>query len=124
MQINNSNNVNFSIQSLKSNALSKATPQKRQAVEVVNDREQQQTSKQNSANRLNIDEQAIAVLERENESRQQASAYNSSNNTNSDSAGYDKPTAQNISAVNTYESVGNLEQRENVKQLLGVDLFA
>ncbi|WP_286261697.1 hypothetical protein [Thalassotalea atypica] len=61
--------------------------------------------------RIDVDQRAISLLEQEKQS--------SNNNTS-----YDQPSKRNTTAVTAYQSVGNLEQRESVQQLLGVDIFA
>lgn len=82
----------------------------------------QQTQSDSSKQRLDIDEQAIALVERE-----QLQSFNSPNlaaDRNNANSGYDSPSVQNQSAVATYQSVGAIAQRENVQQVFGVDLFA
>jgi len=95
--------------------------------------EESQTQKAQSdvdiRQRLDIDEQAIALIQRE-----QLSTYDSSNNRppdsqqsnqeNSYNSGYDSPSNQNQSAVAAYQSVDAIAQRDNIQQIFGVDLFA
>jgi len=40
------------------------------------------------------------------------------------STGYDNPNKQHQFAVNSYQQVGALAQRDKIQQLFGVDLFA
>ena len=101
--------------------------------------------------RLDVNEQAIALLEQESRQQSgqgferqaaeqglgQASAQESGQGAqlqlfsdlsdNSQQAGataYDRPSNQNLNAVAAYQSVNNIAQRDNVQQLFGVDLFA
>ncbi|WP_281558980.1 hypothetical protein [Thalassomonas sp. RHCl1] len=99
--------------------------------------------------RLDVNEQAIALLEQEAQQqgsqgldRQQAAEQFlgqdagqasgqgaqlqlfSDSSENSQGATYDRPSNQNLSAVAAYQSVNNIAQRDNVQQLFGVDLFA
>lgn len=69
----------------------------------------------NNSQRLQIDQRAIEQLD-------QALANNSKAN-QQNQTDYDQPPERNHSAVNAYQSVGNIAQRENLQQLLGVDLY-
>ncbi len=71
----------------------------------------EQPSQQERVDRLDVDENAITLLEQE----QQASG---------NSTTYDQPSKQNMTAVSAYQAVDNIEKRDSVKQLLGVDIFA
>lgn len=86
-----------------------------QAPKKVNDPqekiEQASSPSQQRVNRLEVSDNAISLLEQEKE-------------TSNNSTAYDQPSKKNSTAVSTYQSVNNLEQRENVQQLLGVDIFA
>ncbi|WP_448552728.1 hypothetical protein [Thalassotalea montiporae] len=39
-------------------------------------------------------------------------------------AGYDRPSAANRTAISAYQTVEGLEERDNLEQILGVDLYA
>ena len=69
--------------------------------------------------RLDIDAQALAVVDEQ--FNQQASNNNQSgaNNTFVEQNGL-----RNQTAVSTYQGVENIEQRANIEQLFGVDLYA
>jgi hypothetical protein len=84
-----------------------------QAPKKVNDPQEksEQASSQQRVNRLEVSDNAISLLEQEKETSDRSTAY-------------DQPSKKNATAVSTYQSVNNLEQRENVQQLLGVDIFA
>ena len=71
-------------------------------------------------NRLAYDEKAIALIEQQ--STQVATNQQSPNNNSA--TDYDTPSEQNLSAVAAYESIGNLDQRDKIKQVFGVDLLA
>ncbi len=71
-----------------------------------------------------VDQQAIALFEK---SQFEIDAAKSSFNNNSSSTNFsakDKPSPKNETAVASYQTVGNLAQRESVQQLFGVDVFA
>lgn len=72
---------------------------------------QEQRAEQPRVERIDVDEKSIQLLEQEKQANQNRT-------------GYDQPSRQNKTAVSAYQSVGNIEQRENVQQLLGVDIFA
>lgn len=74
--------------------------------------------------RLDIDEQAIALIERELPSAYGKNNSQQSNQQNSFNSAYDSPSNQNKLAVATYQSVDNIAQRDNIEQVFGVDLFA
>lgn len=131
MQINNAaNNIsqtpivlgnNSSVQALEQSTRVTA----RENLASEENKNQQSQADINSRQRLDIDDQAIALIEREqlpssnvNSNRQ---ANNQQNNSNS---GYDAPPSQNQLAVAAYQSVGSIAQRDNIEQIFGVDLFA
>ena len=68
-----------------------------------------------------IDEQAVALYK---ESQQSPVNSSPSSSNAFSSASQDKPSAQNETAVASYQAVGDLAKRESVQQLFGVDLFA
>lgn len=65
------------------------------------------------------DKQAIALFE-----KSQLEAKSTLNGNAYSPTDKDKPSPKNETAVASYQTVGNLAQRESVQQLLGVDLFA
>lgn len=103
MEINNSSS-NFQIQSF-------GRPSQLPKNVVDPQEKKEQTSSQQRVNRVEVDEGAISLLEQEKEASGNATAY-------------DQPSKKNATAVSAYQAVDNLEQRENVQQLLGVDIFA
>jgi len=109
MQVNNATDANVSI-----SPLNRSQSVNRQ--ESVREREIQQNQQAQPENtsprveRISVDKNAIALLEKNTEQAKQTA--------------YDTPARSNNTAVATYQSVGNLEQRESVQQLLGVDLYA
>ena len=131
MQINNAaNNIsqtpivlgnNSSVQALEQST--RVTARENLATEENKDQKSQADI--NSRQRLDIDEQSIALIERE---QLPASNVNSNRQTNNqqsnNSSGYDAPPSQNQLAVAAYQSVGSIAQRDNIEQIFGVDLFA
>lgn len=121
MQINNSPTLSTQAPS----ALTRQTPvngvEAREQVRRSSD-SRSQTSDQASRvqQRLDIDEQAIALVEHE-QSRTLNARHANADSFQSD---YDAPSPRNQSAVAAYQSVDTLAQRENVQQVFGVDLFA
>lgn len=91
--------------------------QSRVAEQLREQQKQQEEQRQQRVERIQVDENAIAVLERENQQRQNVSS-------NDSQTSYDTPPEQNNTAIATYQSVSSIERRDNVQQLLGVDLFA
>ena len=131
MQINNAaNNISQAPIALGNNSSVQALEQStrvtaRENIASEENKNQQSQADINSRQRLDIDDQAIALIEREqlpssngNSNRQ---ANNQQNNSNS---GYDAPPSQNQLAVAAYQSVGSIAQRDNIEQIFGVDLFA
>jgi len=135
MQINNS--ANFLSQA--PSALGNSAPVQAQqqgtraaARETFNAEESQRQRSQadiDNRQRLDIDEQAIALIEREQsagvDSRNNQSQSNQHNNQqNSYHRAYDAPSNQNQLAVAAYQSVNTIAQRDSIEQVFGVDLFA
>lgn len=86
-----------------------------------------QNTQQNSPNeRLDIDSAAIELVEQnqqltgnaDNNAQQQGQASQSQR------AGYDQPSQQNLTAVSAYQSVGGIAQRDSIQETFGVDLYA
>jgi hypothetical protein len=69
--------------------------------------------------RLEVSEQAITLLE-----QQSATKNNQQDKSSNNTAKLNQFADQNATAVNAYQSVNNLAQRENIQAMLGVDLFA
>ena len=113
--------------------------QQANAAEQTREGENREQSTQR-VNRIRVDEDAIAILERENSQQNNPSQLiprdsldansNGQNGSQSDArsqgqtTNYDRPSARNNSAINAYQAVGGLEQRDRVQQLLGVDVYA
>lgn len=98
-------------------------PLVRSADSVVPSQAEQEKSLNKPANQAVLaDQQAIAQFE------QSQLAVNSTqfsaSNENFSRTDRDRPSAQNETAVASYQSVGNLAQRESVQKLFGVDVFA
>ncbi|MDT0602448.1 hypothetical protein [Thalassotalea castellviae] len=86
----------------------------------------QNTQQNNDNERLDIDPAAIELVEQS----QQLNA-NVDNNVQSRSqapesqkAGYDQPSQQNLTAVSAYQSIGGIAQRDSIQETFGVDLYA
>jgi hypothetical protein len=101
----------------------------REALSSEESQSQKSASDINTRQRLDIDEQAMALIERQPlppydslNSPQQSSQQNyQQTSTNS---GYDTPSSQNKLAVAAYQSVDAIAQRDSIQQIFGVDLFA
>jgi hypothetical protein len=100
-----------------------AQEQRTRALAREENQTQKSQSEANSQQRFDVNEEAIALVERE-----QSQSYNNGGNqkqSGSDyNSRYDSPSSQNQSAVAAYQSVDNIAQRDNVQQVFGVDLFA
>lgn len=121
MQINNSAKLSTQAPSV----LTRQTPvngvEVREQVQRNDDSRSQASAQASRAQqRLDIDEQAIALVEQEQSRTLNARQANSG----SAQSDYDAPSPRNQSAVAAYHSVDTLAQRENVQQVFGVDLFA
>jgi|TARA_R110001583_G_scaffold21308_4_gene80902 hypothetical protein len=90
---------------------------------VVSTTEQEKSVKKQANQGIVVDQQAIALFEK-NQFEANAAKSTVSNSTFAAAADKDKPSPQNESAVASYQAVGNLAQRESVQQLFGVDIFA
>jgi hypothetical protein len=132
MQVNNSANfVSQAPIALGNNSSVQAQEQRaRVAARETQSAEESKSQKSqldvDTRQRLDIDEQAIALIEREQPSPYGNSNKNAqqSNQQNSYSSGYDAPSNQNKLAVAAYQSVDTLAARDNIEQVFGVDLFA
>jgi len=119
MKITNSTSFSSSVQ-----ALSNKTPAKNQQAKIAAP-EEKQTSAPKTIERLDVNEQAIALLDQQTANKNALKSENKGGQSGTfANAGLDQPSKQNLSAVNAYQSVNNLTQRENIQSMLGVDLFA
>ncbi|WP_114326975.1 hypothetical protein [Candidatus Colwellia aromaticivorans] len=90
---------------------------------VVVPKAEQETLLNKQANQgIVADQQAIALFEK-NQLEANAAKYSLNSSTFS-TTDKDKPSPKNETAVASYQTVGNLAQRESVQQLFGVDVFA
>lgn len=98
-----------------------------QEQEKARQKQSQNTTQNKQAERLDIDSDAIALVE-QNQQSQQLSAQNNvqqqDQSRQSYQAGYDQPSQQNITAVSAYQSVGGIAERDSIQQAFGVDLYA
>jgi hypothetical protein len=129
MQVNNS--VNLTSQPAIGLGKNSSVPAQEQrtktfAREALSSEESQKSqSNINTRQRLDIDEQAMAILE-----RQPLPPYDSRNSSQqtyqqtSTHSGYDTPSSQNKLAVAAYQSVDAIAQRDSIQKIFGVDLFA
>ncbi len=96
--------------------------------EPVAEIEQKQSSNKQAKANIVIDEQAIALFEKnqaeQNQLEQRTQLSNERFSFDEPSASQDQPSAKNETAVASYQAVGNLAQRESVQQLFGVDVYA
>jgi hypothetical protein len=120
MKITNTVNLLSSVQ-----ALTNKTPAKKQQVNPVVPNEKQ-TVTEKTAQRIDNNKQAIALLYSQNANKNTLKNENMvlQSTKFSDHVDLDQPNEQNLNAVNAYQSVNNLAQREAIQSLLGVDLFA
>ena len=89
---------------------------------VASKTEQDQLLNKQANQGVVADQQAIALFEKNQfEANAAKSAVSNSTFATTDQ---DKPPPKNESAVASYQAIGNLAQRESVKQLFGVDVFA
>ncbi|MBA6340195.1 hypothetical protein H4J59_04200 [Colwellia sp. MB02u-10] len=133
MQVNNS--VNLTSQPAIGLGKNSSVPAQEQRTKVLarealsSEESQKSPSDINTRQRLDIDEQAMALIE-----RQPLSVYDSGNSSQqspqqnyqqtSTHSGYDTPSSQNKLAVAAYQSVDAIAQRDSIQQIFGVDLFA
>jgi len=110
MKVTNTSSFSSSVQ-----ALNNKTPAKNQQAKAVAPNEQQIVSEKTSQ-RIDNNKQVIELLDKQTQFGQ---AKNNNENIN-----IDQPSDHNLNAVNTYQSVNNLTQREKIQSMLGVDLFA
>lgn len=116
MQINNSLNANQIVPSTKSRKLVD-NQQDSQRIKFETEKELTNDSNEQGNTRFDVDEQALQLVAQHN-SGQQAGLNQSK------SSSYDQPSEFNHTAVSAYQSIDNLAQRDNIKKIFGVDLFA
>ena len=133
MQVNNSANfVSQAPIALGNNSSVQAQEQRaRVAARETQSAEESKSQKSqldvDTRQRLDIDEQVIALIEREQPPPYGNAGNNNaqqSNQQNSYNSAYDAPSNQNKLAVAAYQSVDTLAARDNIEQVFGVDLFA
>ena len=90
---------------------------------VVSTTKQEKLVNKQANESIVVDQQAIALFEK-NQFEANAAKSTDSGSTFAAAADKDKPSTRNESAVASYQAVSNLDQRESVKQLFGVDIFA
>ncbi len=118
MEISNSS-PNYAIKGPNSAGTSVQKPAVNQQdiarVQFEKDKEPQEKQK----SRLDIDQQAIELVEQQSQGQVTKQPQQATKNT-----GYDQPSEQNYTAVAAYQSIENLSQRDNIQQVFGVDLLA
>ena len=73
--------------------------------------------------RVEADEQAIALVQARQEQNQASASQNNQSRLFQETT-YDQPPQRNQTAVAAYQKIDNAEQRDNIAQVFGVDLFA
>jgi len=126
MQVNNSANSVYSTQGTQVQPLARSAPNERAG--SVRPSNATQDNQPERIERIKSSESAIAQLEQNLQSTAFGSELGAELRNNQPSANqqtsYDQPSLRNNTALSAYQSVDNLEQRENVQQLLGVDVYA
>lgn len=121
MDISTSSTIATQISNKVNGVSSQQQPVKRVELEREQNPEQKNQQTQRSE-RFDVDPQALALVEKEYQNNQ-VTNFTSSASTNNNTA-YDNPSEQNQTAISTYQGVGNLAQKESIKQLFGIDLYA
>ena len=122
MKINDSIHSSQSLQATKSKALQSKTPY--EAVSSRVEKKVESNTSNHEQPRFDVNDNAIALV------KEQYSAQASTGNSTQDNSNqsrfsqYDQPSKQNQTAVAAYNTVDNLAQRENIKDVFGVNLFA
>ncbi|MDO6447096.1 hypothetical protein Q4493_15095 [Colwellia sp. 1_MG-2023] len=94
-----------------------------QEQEKARQKNSQNTQQNNPSERLDIDPAAIELVE-QNQQLNADTHARQDQATQSQRAGYDQPSQQNITAVSAYQSVGGIAQRDSIQETFGVDLYA
>ncbi len=125
MQINSASSYTpQSAQSIGADNQTQVNDQRdRLVVQQEQKKTQQDSSPKNQQNRLDIDPQAIALVEQNLKLNEEQNTPQRSSR-QSIQPDYDQPSQQNKTAVLAYQSVDNIDQRDSVKQAFGVDLYA
>jgi len=119
MKITNTANFSSSVQALNH----KIPAEKQQVSTVAPDKKQTATEK--TPQRIDNNKQVIALLDSQNANKKALKNENMvPQSAKFADVGLDQPNEQNLNAVNAYQSVNNLAQRETIQSMLGVDLFA
>lgn len=126
MQVTNTTNLAATSVAAPSNTSPvQAQEQRTRALAREENQEQKPQSDAKSQQRFDVNEQAIALIEREQLQPYNNGSHQQQKKNSSDfNGGYDAPSNQNQSAVAAYQSVDSIAQRDNIQQIFGVDLFA
>lgn len=133
MQINSSSGVSnlvtqqVSRQTTVDNQQQQTRAQEQQQLQQQEQqRTNQNTRPDSQVDRIQADEQAIAIVEQSlaNPSTNTSTEQNANFAGNNRNTGYDQPSDNNLSAVAAYQSVSDISQRDNIQQVFGVDVFA
>lgn len=116
VNVNTTNNVN--------NAQTSRQVSEQSNARAINpELESNKQSTPQRVDRLAADEQAIALVQARQEQNQANTLQNSQSRSFQETT-YDQPSQRNQTAVAAYQQIDNAEQRDNIAQVFGVDLFA
>ncbi len=93
------------------------------ALTQVDNKTQQGGSSQQTKQRFDIDEKAIASFEQNQLKINTLNQTQQVESVSAEQTHLDSSLSQNKTAVFTYQNISNLTQRESIQQLFGVDLF-
>ncbi|QOL24634.1 hypothetical protein LP316_09780 [Thalassotalea sp. LPB0316] len=100
----------------------------REQVRVERAREQNVETNARPAQRLDVNEQALAIVDeqRQQQAQQQnlQQAVVLSKDDEYGNTAREQVSNSNLTAVSAYQGVENLQQRSDIEQLFGVDLYA
>jgi len=122
MQVNNSASSVYSAQSTQVQPSARSVPNER-ANSVRPSNASLENQPERTA-RIESSESAIAQLEQTLQGTSLGANLGNNPQSANQQTSYDQPSQRNNTALSAYQSVDNLEQRENVQQLLGVDVYA
>jgi hypothetical protein len=122
MKINDSTYSTQLLQATKSRTVQQQGSPGSEAARVEKDPENQSQSRVQS--RLDVSENAIALAKEQYAGQSSSGNASTQSNNQSNFSQYDEPSKQNQTAVAAYNTVDTLAQRENIKQVFGVNLFA
>jgi anti-sigma28 factor (negative regulator of flagellin synthesis) len=97
------------------NAAATSEVQPRDRTRKSDDATTTKADKKTSSAHISLNAQTIALFEH---------AANNKPFLTNNNASLDQPSSQNLTAVNTYQTVNNLAQRESIQLMLGVDIYA